>query len=97
MKDVDGRDKPGHDDRGTFSAVMPGLVPGIHVLYASDIASVRMAGHDEPGPTGEAPTSRFKMSKSQFGVIARSVSDEAIQTISAEKSWIASLTLAMTR
>jgi hypothetical protein len=29
-------------------------------------------------------------------VIARSASDEAIQTVSAERAWIASLTLAMT-
>jgi hypothetical protein len=32
-KDVDGRDKPGHDD--LEQCVTPGLLPGIHVLLAS--------------------------------------------------------------
>ena len=34
-KDVDGRNKSGHDDANVghyLSVVMPGLVPGIHVL-----------------------------------------------------------------
>ena len=40
-KDVDGRDKPGHDEgfgpamtnwNTAFSTVMPGFMPGIHVL-----------------------------------------------------------------
>ena len=35
-KDVDGRDKPGHDEAcGQLNppTVMPGLVPGIHVFF----------------------------------------------------------------
>jgi hypothetical protein len=31
-QDVDGRDKPGHDELGVLSLIMPGLVPGIHAL-----------------------------------------------------------------
>jgi hypothetical protein len=39
IKDVDGRDKPGHDeyrrDKPDLSAVMPALGAGIHVLLSS--------------------------------------------------------------
>ena len=57
-KDVDGRDRPGHDDVSARDipptvmlpippTVMPGLVPGIHVLLASGNKDVD--GHDKPG------------------------------------------------
>ena len=49
-QDVDGRDKPGHDElRGPaiLDSVMPGFMPGIHVLGC--IRTQEVDARDKPG------------------------------------------------
>ncbi|MGB7689496.1 MAG: hypothetical protein WBL98_13560, partial [Pseudolabrys sp.] len=49
FKDVDGRDKPGHDAERMIglSLVMPGPMPGIHVLTIfKDVDGRDKPGHD---------------------------------------------------
>jgi hypothetical protein len=59
LKDLDGRNKPGHDAPGVFSLVMPGLVPGIHAFRrasAKDVDGRDRPGHDEYGELEMHPT-----------------------------------------
>jgi len=44
---VDGRDKPGYDEKFGCSVVMPGLVPGIHAFHYS--AQSKRECRDKPG------------------------------------------------